>query len=394
MPPRIYLDWNATAPLHAEARAVMTVALDIVGNPSSVHAEGRVARGLIETARAQVAALAGAKPQQVVFTSGATEANVLALGPSLRDTRHAGDKRPLRLFVSAIEHPSVLEGHRFAAADVEILPVTAGGRIDLEHLARRVRDGAEGGLRPLVSLMAVNNETGVVQPLEEAVALVREVGGFIHVDAVQAAGRIPLRFDELSLDLLTVSSHKLGGPQGVGALICGDRIDLREPLIKGGRQERSRRAGSENVAGIAGFGAAAAVAATWPHETEPARQKALRDRLEQGLREIAAETVVFGANEPRVANTVLFALAGVKAETALIALDLAGVAVSSGSACSSGKVAPSHVLSAMDVPRELADGAVRVSFGRDTVADDIEGFLRAWRRHVEALRIRQQGMAA
>jgi cysteine desulfurase len=393
MPPRIYLDWNATAPLRAEARAAMTAALDIVGNPSSVHAEGRAARGLIETARAHVAALAGAKPSQVVFTSGATEANVLALGPSLRDASHAGDKRPLRLFVSAIEHPSVLEGHRFAAADVEVLPVTAGGIIDLEHLASRLRGAAKAGVRPLVSLMAVNNETGVVQPVAEAAARAREMGGFIHVDAVQAAGRIALSFDELGLDLLTVSSHKLGGPQGVGALICSDRIDLRAPLIKGGRQERGRRAGTENVAGIAGFGAAAEAAAR-PDATEPARQKALRDRLEQGLREIAAGTVVFGANEPRVANAVLFALAGVKAETALIALDLAGVAVSSGSACSSGKVSPSHVLSAMGVPRELANGAVRVSFGRDTVADDIEGFLRAWRRHLEALPMRQQGIAA
>ncbi|MGD9844516.1 MAG: cysteine desulfurase family protein [Variibacter sp.] len=390
---RIYLDWNATAPLRAEARAAMLAALDIGGNASSVHAEGRAARALIETARGQVATLAGAKPSQVVFTSGATEANVLALGPNLRPAGRSAEKRPVRLFVSAIEHPSVLEGNRFAAGDVEVLPVTAGGVVDIAHLARRLRAAQAAGVAPLISVMAVNNETGVVQPVEEAAALTREAGGFIHVDAVQAAGRVALRFDALGLDLLTLSSHKLGGPQGAGALICSDRVDLGGALIKGGRQERGRRAGTENVAAIMGFGAAAE-AASQPDESDQARLTALRHRLEAGLYEAAADTVIFGAEQPRVANTVLFALAGVKAETALIALDLEGVAVSSGAACSSGKVAPSHVLSAMGVPPDIASGAIRVSFGRDTGAEDIDGLLQAWRKHVEALPTRQRGIAA
>jgi cysteine desulfurase len=390
---RIYLDWNATAPLRAEARTAMLAALDVGGNASSVHAEGRAARALIETARGQVAMLAGAMPSQVVFTSGATEANVLALGPNLRPAGRSVEKRPMRLFVSAIEHPSVLEGNRFGAADVEVLPVTADGIVDLAHLAQRLRVAQAAGVMPLVSVMAVNNETGVVQPVEEVAALTREAGGFVHVDAVQAAGRLALRFEELGLDLLTLSSHKLGGPQGVGALICGDRVDLGGALIKGGRQERSRRAGTENVAGIVGFGAAAE-AASKRDESEQARLTALRSRVEAGLREAAADTIIFGADQPRVANTVLFATTGVKAETALIALDLDGVAVSSGAACSSGKVAPSHVLSAMGVPQGIATGAIRVSFGKDTCAEDIDGFLQAWRKHVEALPTRQQGIAA
>jgi cysteine desulfurase len=390
---RIYLDWNATAPLRAEARSAMLAALDVGGNASSVHAEGRAARALIETARGQVAALAGAKPSQVVFTSGATEASVLALSPNLRPAGRSVEKRPVRLFVSAIEHPSVLEGNRFAAADVEILPVTAGGVVDTAHLAQRLREAQAAGVTPLVSVMAVNNETGVVQPIEEVAARTREAGGFTHVDSVQAAGRIALCFDVLGLDLLTLSSHKLGGPQGVGALICSDRLDLGSALIKGGRQERGRRAGTENVAGIVGFGAAAE-AASKRDESEQARLTALRSRLEAGLSEIAADTVIFGADQPRVANTVLFATAGAKAETALIALDLDGVAVSSGAACSSGKVAPSHVLSAMGIAPEIAGAAIRVSFGKDTRAEDIEGFLQAWRKHVEALPTRQRGIAA
>jgi cysteine desulfurase len=246
---------------------------------------------------------------------------------------------------------------------------------------------------PLVSVMAVNNETGVVQPIEEVAALTREAGGFVHVDAVQAAGRLALRFDELGLDLLTLSSHKLGGPQGVGALICSDRVDLGSALIKGGRQERSRRAGTENVAGIVGFGAAAE-AASERDESEQVRLTALRSRLEAGLREAAADTVIFGADQPRVANTVLFATAGVKAETALIALDLDGVAVSSGAACSSGKVAPSHVLAAMGVPPDLARGAIRASLGPNTTESDLERFQNAWIKVVGALTKEPQGIAA
>ncbi|MGE0750162.1 MAG: cysteine desulfurase family protein [Variibacter sp.] len=388
---RSYLDWNATAPLRTEAHAAMMGALEHGGNPSSVHAEGRRARALVSQARESVATLVGATARQVVFTSGATEANATALSPDLR--RRGEAARPLRLLVSAIEHPSVLAGGRFAAAEIEQLPVTPAGVVDLPYLDRRLRELTAQGIAPLVSVMAVNNETGVVQPIDEVVALTRAAGGIVHVDAVQAAGRVPLRFNDRGIDLMTLSSHKIGGPQGAGALVVGEGIELGAALIHGGGQEGGLRAGTENVPAIAGFGAAAeAVARMGAQET--ARIAALRERLEKGLRDIAPDTVIFGAEAPRVANTVLFAVNGVKAETALIALDLDGVAVSSGAACSSGKVARSHVLAAMGVSDALAAGAIRVSLGYATCDEDIEDFLRAWRKHAEALPTRQQGIAA
>jgi cysteine desulfurase len=274
--------------------------------------------------------------------------------------------------------------------DAPRIPATADGVVDLDAL-----DGllATRGGETLISVMLANNETGVIQPVSEIARRAQAAGALVHCDAVQAAGKIAVDVRALGADLLSISAHKLGGPQGVGALICSDRLDLGSALIKGGRQERGRRAGTENVAGIVGFGAAAE-AASKRDESEQARLTALRSRLEAGLSEIAADTVIFGADQPRVANTVLFATAGAKAETALIALDLDGVAVSSGAACSSGKVAPSHVLSAMGVPQVIATGAIRVSFGKDTRAEDIDGFLQAWRKHVEALPTRQRGIAA
>ncbi len=386
---RIYLDWNATAPLREAARAAMVAVLDSCGNPSSTHAEGQAARAAVERSRAAVAALVGCRPAQVVFMSGATEANVLALDPGLRVS---GQARPLRLLVSALEHPSVLEGGRFAPEQVERTPARRDGRVDIEALAERIRATVRAGVTPFVALMAVNNETGVVQPLEQAAALVREAGGVLHVDAVQAAARIPLQFNALGADLMTLSSHKIGGPQGAGALIVSERVAV-SPMIRGGRQERGARAGTENVAAIAGFGAAAASAAE-TFAADCARMAVLRGRLEAGLRAAAADTVIFGDSAPRVANTVLFAVPGTKAETALIALDLEGVAASSGAACSSGKVAPSHVLQAMGVAEALTRGAVRVSLGRDTGEEEVEGFLRAWRKHLEALPKRMQGIAA
>ena len=254
MAQRIYLDWNATAPLRPQARAVMAAALDVVGNPSSVHAEGRAARHLVEEARRQVAALVGAEPRNVVFTSGGTEANMLALSPAIGTGGAACD----RLLVSAIEHPSVLAGGRFPAAMVEQVSVTSDGCIDLAALAKAL--AAPGG-RPLLSLMLANNETGVLQPVSEAAAMVHEAGGLLHVDAVQAAGRVPCDINAIGADLMTVSSHKIGGPKGVGALVLRSQaVHLADPLIKGGGQERGARAGTENVAGIAGFGAAAAAA--------------------------------------------------------------------------------------------------------------------------------------
>jgi cysteine desulfurase len=385
---RSYLDWNATAPLRPAARAALARALEGTGNPSSVHGEGRTARRLIESARQSVAALVGAEPGNVVFTSGGTEANMLALTPHLQ----VGPERAPRdrLLVSAIEHPSVGCGGRFAAEAVSRIAVSASGALDLGDLQAQL----SGAVRPLVSIMLANNETGVLQPVRAAAEIVHAAGGILHVDAVQAAGRMAVDITALGADLMTLSAHKIGGPQGVGALLRRDQsLHFPDPLLKGGGQERGLRAGTENVAAIAGFGAAAAelraqVAAEIVHLS------GLRDRLEAGLRAIAPETVIFGADAARVPNTTLFALAGIKAETALIALDLAGIAVSSGSACSSGKVAPSHVLAAMGVAPELARGAIRISTGYGSTAADIDRFLQAWRRQVESLLKGQRVMAA
>lgn len=367
---RVYLDWNATAPLRPEARAAMVAAMDAVGNPSSVHAEGRAARHLIEEARENVAALIAAEPRNVVFTSGGTEANVLALTPHLVC---GSDKAPRgRLLLSAIEHASVRAGGRFPADRVEDIPVNADGVVDLGALERRLAGLA--GSRPLVSIMHANNETGVLQPIAGVAAMVHAAGGLLHVDAVQSVGKISFDINELGTDLVTVSAHKLGGPKGVGALVVRSAdLHVADALIKGGGQERGLRAGTENVAGIAGFGAAAS--AVRARSEDACRIKALRERLEAGLERSA---IVFGAGAERLPNTTLFAVPGVKAETALIALDLAGFAVSSGSACSSGKVASSHVLAAMGVAPALAAGAIRVSIGHATTEGDIDLFLRAW----------------
>src|SRR5690349_12087727 len=367
MPTEAYLDWNATAKLRPEAQAAVTAALDVTGNPSSVHGAGRAARRLIEDARDKVAALVGVTARDVVFTSGGTEANMLALSPALG----------AELLVSAIEHPSVRSGGRFAAADD--IAVTAAGVVDLAALERQLA----GRARPLVSLMLANNETGVIQPVVEVAALVHAAGGLLHVDAVQGPGRIACDFKALGADLMTLSSHKIGGPQGVGALIRRDGLAL-DPQIKGGGQERGARAGTENVAGIAGFGAAAdAVRQGWAGEA--ARMAALRDRLEAGIKAVAPKAVIFGAEVARLPNTTLFSVPGMKAETAVIAFDLEGVAVSSGAACSSGKVAPSHVLAAMGVAPELARGAIRVSLGYATSDEDVGTILKAWGKLAESL---------
>ncbi len=387
MAAHVYLDWNATAPLRPEARAAMGAAADTVGNPSSVHAAGRAARHLVETARVQVAALVGADPRDVIFTSGGTEANVLALDPAIES-----EKGPAgRLLVSAIEHPSVRAGGRFLPHAREEIPATASGVVDLAALERRLAALAGEGIRPLVSVMLANNETGVIQPVSEVSRRVHASGGLVHVDAVQGCGRIQTDFKELGVDLLTVSSHKLGGPTGVGALV--KRADVRlTPLITGGGQERNQRAGTENVPGIAGFGAAAEAART-NLSTEAPRMAALREELEAGIRRIAPDAVIFGADCDRLPNTTLFSVPGMKAETAVIAFDLEGIAVSSGAACSSGKVTPSHVLAAMGVPEALARGAIRVSLGYASTEQDISAFLAAWAKLAGAL-YRERGIAA
>ncbi|QPF88749.1 cysteine desulfurase family protein [Bradyrhizobium commune] len=371
MPSRVYLDWNATTPLRAEARAAMVAAYDLVGNPSSVHAEGREARRLVEDARGVLAAAVGALPRNVVFTSAGTEANALALSPG---TRGPSSGPVQRLLVSAIEHPSVLAGGRFPADRISQIRVTRSGIIDLHHLKALLSDGPPA----LVSIMAANNETGALQPIADAAKIVQEAGGLLHVDAIQALGKIAFNINAVGADLATFSAHKVGGPKGIGALVVAEGVAGLEPVLKGGGQELNRRAGTENVAGIAGFGAALKVALqALPKDAE--RMTTLRDRLENGIRATAG-AMVFSEDVKRLPNTVLFTAPGLKAETAVIGFDLEGIAVSSGSACSSGKVQPSHVLSAMGFNPAVAQGAVRLSLGWSTEPDDINRVLEAWRK--------------
>ena len=364
---RSYLDHNATSPLRAEVREAVVDALSLPGNPSSVHEEGRTARAAVENARAKVANLVGARPEDVIFTSGGTEANMLALAARSGEAWHC--------YLSAIEHPSVLSGGRFYRETTTILPVTHDGVADLAGLAKKLEAHKPGGWRPIVSLMAANNETGAIQPVAEAARMVHDAGGILHSDAVQAAGRVPLDMGALGAGMVTLSAHKIGGPKGVGALVLAEGAKV-EPLIKGGGQEGRRRAGTENVPGIIGFGVAAELAVADLAEMDAVAK--LRDALEEGVRAIAPDAVVFSSAVPRLPNTSCFAVAGAKAETLVIGLDLAGIAVSAGSACSSGKVEASHVLAAMGVSPDLAQGAIRVSLGVGSENNDIQGFLSAF----------------
>ena len=371
MPDRIYLDWNATAPLRPEAREAMAAAWDLSGNPSSVHAEGRHARRLVEDARAAVARAVGALPRNVVFTSGGTEANALALTPGLRR-----DSTPPveRLLVSAIEHASVLVGGRFPTEAIGRIGVTSAGLLDLDRLRATLQSDPPA----LVSVMLANNETGAVQPVAEAAEIVHAAGGLLHVDAIQAFGKIPFDIKGLNADLITVSGHKIGGPKGAGAVVLAEGVRGLEPLLRGGGQELGRRAGTENVADIAGFGAAVR-AAIGSLENDAIRIENLRNRLEKGLRQTPG-AIVFSGDVPRLPNTTLFTVPGMRAETAVIGFDLEGIAVSSGSACSSGKVQPSHVLKAMGFGPKIAQGAVRLSLGWSTSPADIDRCLEAWRK--------------
>jgi len=361
MPSRVYLDHNAGAPLRAEARDAIAAALEIGANPSSVHAPGRAARAVIERARGQVAALAGVAPGAVVFTSGATEANNLALKGAM-----LGGAAVTRRIVSAVEHVSVLE-----ATDVERVPVDARGVVDVAALARMLA----GSTPTLVSVMAANNETGVIQPIAEVARIAREANALVHCDAAQIPGRMPLAPIVAVCDLVSISSPKIGGPQGVGALIVRDGLDL-EPQIGGGGQERRLRAGTENLPGIAGFGAAAE--AVMADGADSAHIAALRDRLEAEARALAPEAVVIAANAPRLANTSALALPGIPAESQILSLDLAGIAVGAGAACSSGKIARSHVLAAMGVAEDVAAAAIRVSLGHTTTEADVDALAAAW----------------
>jgi len=388
MAERSYFDWNATAPLRPQAAEALREALSVPGNPSSVHAEGRAARRLVEEAREEVAALVAARSGDVFFTSSGTEANMLALTPAIQT---ADERLPReKLLISAIEHSSVRAGGRFPRGAVADVAVDVDGRVDLKALAGALAKAS----RPLVSIMLANNETGVVQPIAEAAAIVHAAGGLLHVDAVQAAGRIACDINALGVDLLTLSAHKIGGPKGVGALIrAREDIHFPDPLIRGGGQERGLRAGTENIAGIAAFGAAAAVVRP-QGAAEADHMRALRDRLETGLKAVTPGAVIFGAAVERLPNTTLFAAEGMKAETAVISFDLEGIAVSSGAACSSGKVQPSHVLAAMGVSPALTRGAVRLSLGWTTTETDIERCLGAWRKLATALSKGQAGMVA
>jgi cysteine desulfurase len=343
---RTYLDHNATSPLRLSVKAAMLAAMDAGGNASSIHREGRAARKIMDDAREVMALSLGSLPQMIAFTSGGTEANNWVV-------RGVGAEH---IVISAIEHPSVLAAAKATGKTVDVLPVDAQGRVKIDELPALLK-------RPntLVSVQLANNETGVVQGIPAIAAAVHQAGALLHVDAVQAYKKIPVNFGLLGCDLLTIAAHKVGGPQGIGALVIRDGL-LIEPLLAGGGQELRRRAGTENIAAIAGFGALA---------QEPMLEtQVLLGALEQGLR----SAVTFSSEATRLPNTTCFAIPGMKAETLLMNLDLEGIAVSSGSACSSGKVGKSHVLEAMGVAPELAACAIRVSLGWNTSAADIARF--------------------
>ena len=366
---RTYLDWNATAPLRREAQVAMLAALDVVGNPSSPHAEGRRARAIVEDAREQVAALLGARASEVVFTSGGTEGNnaVLAAGWE-------------KILLAGIEHDSVLAPARNSRARLVDLPVDQDGVVVREELSRALASASEGPA--LLTLQLANNETGVLQPVAGVAAEAKQHGLAVHTDAVQAAGRVPIDVASLGVDYLTVSAHKLGGPQGTGALVFRGRRAL-SPLISGGGQERRRRAGTESVAAIAGFGAAAQAARR--ELAQMARVGRLQAWLEGQVRSITPEAIIIAEGAARLPNTTDLALPGASAETLVIQFDLAGIAISAGAACASGKVGASHVLAAMGLSAELAGAAIRISLGHGSTQADVARFLDAW-THLAAKR--------
>lgn len=364
---RIYLDHNATTPLRPEARAAMLAALEAPLNPSSVHAEGRHGKAILENARLTIARSLGAASRDLTFVSCATEAANLVLDPALKRERDASGFDVL--LTGAGEHPAVLQGRRFPAAASETLPLGADGTLDLVALAAALDRHA--GARPLLALQAVNSETGVVQPVCAAAEMIHAAGGALICDASQAVGRLPTTLAITGADILFFSAHKLGGPAGAAAIVAASGSILLPPaLLRGGGQESGRRAGTENVAAIAGF-AAAFAAATANMAEEAVRLAAFRDRIEQTIVRIAPEAIIYGRAAQRAPNTVAFAIPGVNAQTMLMALDLAGVAVSSGSACSSGKVRESHVLAAMGATEKAA---IRVSLGWTTDAEDVDQF--------------------
>ena len=389
---RVYLDHNATAPLHPAAREAMCAAFDLCGNASSVHAEGRTARAIIEAARAEVAAFAGVASKNVVFTSGGTEALNLALTPSIETP---DEKKPFGLLVaSAGEHPAVLAGHRFAPAQLELAGLTPRGVLNIEALGSTLARASAAGHRVMLALQAANNETGAIQPVAAAAEMIHAASGFVVCDAVQAAGRIDCDIGSLGADAIVLSAHKFGGPKGAGALCFrSDAYHIRDVLLRGGGQERGLRAGTENVASIAGMAAALAAAKARLRE-ETAVLSVWRDELEAEISRVAPGAVFFGAGAERLPNTSCFALPRIEAQVLLIALDMEGIAVSSGSACSSGKVKRSHVLSAMGVEPDAASGAIRVSLGWNSRREDCNSFVEALERTLSTIRARRDKSAA
>lgn len=381
---RAYLDDNASSPLRPEARKAMLSAFDQSGNPSSVHAEGQATRALIERARGAIARNADVRAEEVVFTSGATEALNTVLRPAFWGD--AEDAPSTELLIGATEHVAAMNGHGWPKKRVRLLPVTDGGLIDQDALSEELQTCVADGRRPIVAIQYANNETGVVQPISEFADRVHDMGGVVVCDCVQGIGRLDPMFPA-GADAMIVSSHKIGGPTGAGAIVLRAEPPVA-PFVRGGGQERNRRGGTEAAAAIAGFGAAID-AVRGQGEIERQRIAALRDSLEADLCSMSPEMVVFGAHSPRLPNTTCFTVEGLRAETAVIAFDLEGVAVSSGSACSSGKVATSHVLEAMGVAPEAAASAIRVSLGWATASEDLTHFLEAWRTIYSALRERR-----
>ncbi|MBB4657640.1 cysteine desulfurase family protein [Parvularcula dongshanensis] len=373
MADRLYLDHNATSPLRPQVREAMLAAMDAPRNASSVHAEGRAAKRLVEDARAKLAEILSAPRESVVFTAGGTEAdNTGVLGMV------GGGPKVRRLFVSAIEHEAVSVAAEHAGVPVEIVPVTPQGALDLSWLGERLSSyDAETDGPFLLCVMLANNETGVIQPVAEAARLARRAGGYVLCDAVQALFKLPVDFSTLGADLLTVSAHKAGGPVGVGALVVTPGLAF-EPLLRGGGQEEYRRAGTHNVAAIAGLGALCDVASL----DDYARLEALRDEIEAGL---PPEATVWGRGAPRLANTLCLSAPGFRSETQVMAMDLSRVAASAGSACSSGKVRPSPVLRAMGASEAEAGSALRISMGWDTADDAPARFLAAWNKEYERI---------
>ncbi len=375
---RIYLDNNASAPVRPEVIEIMTEVMLEGGNPSSVHKSGRGARARLDTARAHVAELVNALPPEVIFTSGGTEASDLAINGV------APANSLDEIVMTVIEHPAVRASASMSGKPITELPVTLDGMVDLKAAEKVFDRLAADGKTAFVCVMLANNETGVLQPVQEIGQMIRDRKiGLLHCDAVQAAGKVPVDAMLLGADTLALSSHKIGGPQGVGALIVREGVAI-SPRIAGGGQEMGRRSGTENVAGVAGFGKAAEVAVE--HLATYANLARVRDRLETELRQSANDIRIFGEGTARLPNTCCFAAPGVSAETALMFLDLAGIEVSTGSACSSGKVAQNYVLSAMGACDAERNAALRVSLGWRSEETDVERFLEVWNGHIDQMK--------